>query len=69
MEIPWAESLDKPVCSTPLSCYGHNRCNDVSDDPVTVKLNSLLDDFGLLQHVRAPTYRGGHTLDMILTRS
>ena len=36
---------------------------DVPDDPVTVKLNSLLDVFGLLQHVRAPTYRGGHTLE------
>ena len=38
-------------------------------DPATVKFNSLLDAFGLLQHVRAPTHLGGHNLDVIITRS
>jgi len=41
---------------------------DVPDNPATVKFNSLLDAFGLLQHVRAPTHRGGHTLDVIINR-
>jgi hypothetical protein len=29
----------------------------------------LIDSFGLVQHVRSPTHRHGHTLDLIITRS
>ena len=42
------------------------------DDPIdvhAVRLNSILQSFGLVQSVVGPTHRGGHTLDLVITRS
>ena len=33
------------------------------------KLSSLLDSFGLCQHVEGPTHTGGHTLDLVISRT
>ena len=35
----------------------------------TVDFNNILSDCGLTQHVQGPTHRGGHTLDVIITKS
>lgn len=36
--------------------------------PDTVKFSSVLDSHGFSQHVHGPTHKGGHTLDLVLTR-
>ena len=41
---------------------------DVPDDPDAIKFLDLLDSLGLAQHVKTPTHRCGHTLDLIITR-
>jgi len=40
---------------------------DVVNDRDTRRLAELLDTFGLSQLVSVPTYRGGHTLDAVIT--
>ena len=40
-----------------------------TDDRDAVEFNNLLDQFGLVQHVGDATHRGGHTLDLVLSRS
>ena len=40
-----------------------------TDDRDTVEFNNLLDQVGLVQHVSDATHRGGHTLDLVLSRS
>ena len=42
---------------------------DSSSDPETLQLTSLLSSFGLIQHVQGPTHIGGHTLDLVVSRS
>ena len=42
---------------------------DVQDDSNSIQLNELLQSFGLSQSVSGPTHRGGHTLDVVITRS
>ena len=42
---------------------------DSSDDNDTRKFNDLLSTFTLVNHVHFQTHTGGHTLDLILTRS
>jgi len=39
----------------------------VPNELVTIKFNSLLDTFVLVQHVTKPTHRKGHVLDIIIT--
>ena len=41
---------------------------DVPDDPDAIKFLDLLDSLGLAQHVKTPTHRCGHTLDLMITR-
>lgn len=41
---------------------------DNVDDADAIKFLDLLDCMGLVQHVRTPTHRLGHTLDLIITR-
>jgi len=54
----------------PLMLLGDvNLHLDIADDPHTVKWQSILDSHGLAQHVTLPTHRGGHTLDVVVTRS
>jgi len=42
---------------------------DIVDNPHTVKWQSVLDSYGLVQHVTSSTHREGHTLDVVVTRS
>jgi len=42
---------------------------DIADDDNTVAFMSLLDQHSLTQHIAAATHRGGHTLDIVVTRS
>ena len=42
---------------------------DIPNHPDSENFLNLLDTFSLKQHVRSPTHRLGHTLDLILTRS
>ena len=41
---------------------------DDLQDPETVKFLRILDDHGLVQHVREPTHSGGHILDVVIVR-
>ena len=40
-----------------------------TDKPDAVKFLSILDTFGLKQHVQQPTHKHNHTLDLVITRS
>ena len=42
---------------------------DIADDDNTVAFMSLLDQHSLTQHIAAATHRGGHTLEIVVTRS
>ena len=42
---------------------------DVLDDSNTVKLQNLLSEFGLTQHIKEPTHILGHTLDVLISRN
>jgi hypothetical protein len=42
---------------------------DIPTDPNTILLNDLLQSFGLCQLVHEATHSGGHTLDVVITRS
>ena len=42
---------------------------DVADDAHAIKWRSIIDSYGLVQHVTAPTHQQGHTLDVVVTRS
>jgi len=39
------------------------------DDSDTKQMNSILDAYGLTQHITEPTHRLGHTLDFLVTRT
>ena len=41
---------------------------DDIENTQAVRFISLLDSFGLKQHVVSPTHRGGHILDLVITR-
>ena len=40
---------------------------DKSSEPEAIQLRSLLDSFGMEQHVDGPTHIRGHTLDLVIT--
>ena len=42
---------------------------DVEVNPTTVKFRQTLDNHSLVQHVTGLTHIGGHTLDVVITRS
>jgi len=42
---------------------------DVISDAHTIRFQSLLDSYGLIQNVTSPTHTHGHLLDVIVTRS
>lgn len=65
-------SLLKCVCIIPGNFVITGDFNihfDNSNDSANRKLNDLLDVFNLKQHVSSSTHRGGHTLDLIITRN
>ena len=41
---------------------------DDLNHPDALKLTDLLESVNLIQHVKSPTHRCGHTLDLIITR-
>jgi len=41
---------------------------DLTSDHEAVQLSSLLESFGMAQHVSGPTHKEGHTLDLVVTR-
>ena len=41
---------------------------DKPEDPAAAKFLSLLQSFGLVQHVTVPTHVAGHTLDLVIPR-
>ena len=41
---------------------------DNTTNPETIKFNKILALFNLQQHVKGPTHKKGHTLDLIMTR-
>ena len=42
---------------------------DAPNDSDTKQMNSILDAYGLTQHITEPTHRLGHTLDFLVTRT
>ena len=42
---------------------------DVADDPHVIKWRSVIDSYGLVQHVTSTTHKIGHILDVIVTES
>jgi endonuclease/exonuclease/phosphatase family metal-dependent hydrolase len=57
------------VCSEELLIMGDfNLHIDDIENTQAVRFISLLDSFGLKQHVVSPTHRGGHILDPVITR-
>ena len=57
------------VCSEELLIMGDfNLHIDDIENTQAVRFISLLDSFGLKQHVVSPTHRGGHILDLVITR-
>ena len=42
---------------------------DKATDVHALRFISLLDDFGLQEHVRTPTHKKGHQLDVFITRT
>ena len=58
------------TCASPVIVIGDFNIHvDVADDPAAVKFQSVLTTFGYTQHVKQPTHRDGHVLDLILTNS
>ena len=51
-----------------IICGDFNYHMDKADDINTKRLNSILNELGLIQHVNEPTHNSGHTLDLIITR-
>ena len=47
---------------------GFNVHVDMPNDPTAAKFLSILESFGLVQHVAVPTHVAGHTLDLVITR-
>ena len=45
-----------------------NIHTDVATNSTAIKLQSILQSFGLSQHVHGPTHLDGHTLDLIIAR-
>ena len=41
---------------------------DKSDDVWTMKFNTIVDCFGLVQNISSPTHKAGHTLDVVITK-
>ena len=52
-----------------IICGDFNIHMENTDDPDTKKFSSLLERYGLIQHVSCPTHINGGTLDLVLTRS
>ena len=42
---------------------------DVPDDGMTVKFGTIMECFGMKQHINQPTHKAGHTLDILITKS
>ena len=42
---------------------------DVPDDRMTVKFGTIMECFGMIQHINQPTHKAGHTLDILITKS
>ena len=55
-------SLQPAVIIGDLNFHLDKPCN-----PDTIKFNSLLEGHGLTQHVRQPTHKRGHLLDVVIT--
>ena len=66
----WSQFLDSVVVDPKeLIITGDlNFHLDDLQDPETVKFLRILDDHGLVQHVREPTHSGGHILDVVIVR-
>ena len=52
-----------------IICGDFNIHVDNKSDKATHKFNSILTDFGLVQHASVPTHLSGHTLDLVITRA
>ena len=52
-----------------IICGDFNIHTENTDDPDTKKFSSLLERYGLIQHVSCPTHINGGSLDLVLTRS
>ena len=66
----FSEYLESVVLSKQnLLISGHFNIHvDNIHDSDAIKFSDLLESFGLKQHVTGPTHKGGHTLDLIVTR-
>ena len=42
---------------------------DVTVDPSAVRFQTVIESYGLLQHVSSPTHHAGHLLDVFITRT
>ena len=60
-------SYSKQYVYVKLSYVGDfNIYFEIADDPETLPLKEILDNFGLKQLIDFPTHRCGHTLDLII---
>ena len=65
----WTELLRLHACSNSdfLIVGDVNLHLDVLDNPNTQKLNNLLEEFNLQQHIQEQTHVDGHTLEVLIT--
>ena len=42
---------------------------DNAENKTTKEMITVLNTFDLIQHVHGPTHKGGHTLDLIISRA
>lgn len=52
-----------------LICGDFNFHLDINEDRPAQRFCEILDTFNFQQHVKEETHKGGHTLDLIITRS
>ena len=72
---PATFSKSSPLPKTLTTASGHLLLNgdfnfhmDVNNDTDANNFKDLLESAGLAQHVKGPTHRSGHTLDLIIDR-
>ena len=66
----WPKYLEK-LSTSPTEMIITGDLNfhlDLPSHPDTLRFNSILESYGLKQHVSKPTHVSGHTLDVVITR-
>jgi len=70
--LSYFSSLLENIASTPSELFIMGDFNihmDVANDGFAIAFSTLLDTFGLIQHISMPTHSSGHTLDLLITKN